>query len=484
MKKLILTIFFSVFFLNITMTYAEHIPEMIKIGLNFGGSAKSSVSLQVNGLDMQAGSIKDNLGRDSSYIVEPMTSDIYIMEESYPAYQQAYLASQIKSLEFGDTFFVVYYDDNFNIGSLNQNSKFDSQIIRSNQGIISVRDTMNNPVLLYDPLSDIRFFSSDNSTIKINSKAYRGAAEFKIDVNHKLTVINTLGIEEYLYGVVPNEMPSSWNKEALKAQAIAARNYAIKNMGKYKSQGFDLCTTQNSQVYGGYESEQKTTNQAVDETRGILAYYENNIAVLFYHSSSGGMTENAENVWSNPVAYLKGVEDSYSLGSPHDNWTYKISKLEVEKILRSKNNDIGDLISIKVDKKSENGRVLELTFKGTLDSVTYQKESIRALFGYSNIKSTYFDLDLNSSKVNEFNSTAKEFDIESIFNDLSAVLNNEPQKEPDGIVFTDTPDEYVFRGKGWGHGLGLSQYGAKNMAESGYTFDQILKHYFTGIQVY
>ena len=255
MKKLILTIFFSVFFLNITMTYAEHIPEMIKIGLNFGGSAKSSVSLQVNGLDMQAGSIKDNLGRDSSYIVEPMTSDIYIMEESYPAYQQAYLATQIKNLEFGDTFFVVYYDDNFNIGSLNQNSKFDSQIIRSNQGIISVRDTMNNPVLLYDPSSDIRLSSSDNSTIKIDSKAYRGAAEFKIDVNHKLTVINTLGIEEYLYGVVPNEMPSSWNKEALKAQAIAARNYAIKNMGKYKSQGFDLCTTQNSQVYGGYESE-------------------------------------------------------------------------------------------------------------------------------------------------------------------------------------------------------------------------------------
>lgn len=484
MKKLILTIFFSVFFLNSTITYSEHIPDLIKIGLNFAGTAKSSVSLQVNGLDVQIGNIKDNLGRDSSYTVRPVTSDIYIMEGSYPSYDQAYMDSQMKNLESGDVFFVVYFEDDFKIGSSNQNIRFDSQVIRSNQGFISVNDTMDRPVLIYDQSADVRFSSTDNSIIRIDSKAYRGSAEFRTDANYKLTVINTLPVEEYLYGVVPKEMPSSWNSEALKAQAIAARNYAIKNIGKYKSQGFDLCTTQNSQVYGGYDAEQKTTNQAVDDTKGVLAYYDNNIAVLFYHSSSGGKTENAENVWSNPVAYLKGVEDTYSLGSPHDNWTYKISKEEVEKILKSKNNDIGELVNITIDKKSENGRVLELTFIGTLDSVMYKKESIRGLLGYSNIKSTYFDLDLNSSQVNEFNSSADKFDIESIFNDLSAVLNKETQKGQDGIIFTNSPDEYVFRGKGWGHGLGLSQYGAKNMAEAGYTFDQILKHYFTGIQVY
>ncbi len=484
MKKIIISIVLSVFFISTLFSNAASVPDSIRIGLYFSNTAKSSVALQVKGLDIQFDNKKENIGLDTSYIVTPVTADIYILENNYTDYNHAYLDSKLKNIESGQDFFVVYSDNAFKIGSFKQNISFDSQVIRSNQRLICVNDIMKRPALIYTQASGLKFASSDNGNIRIESKVYRGFAQFKVDANYKLTVINTIDIEEYLYGVVPKEMPASWNKEALKAQAIAARNYAIKNIDKYKTQGFDLCTTQNSQVYGGYDAEQKTTNQAVDETRGMLAYYQNNIAELFYHSSSGGKTESAENVWSNPVAYLKGVEDSYSLGSPNDNWTYKISKEEIEKILKSKNNDIGNLLNVNVDKKSENDRVLELTFIGTKGSVTYKKESIRGLLGYSNIKSTYFDMDINSSYIQKFNSTEKSVDIENIFKDLSAVLNNDPQKEPDGIDFTNNVNEYVFNGKGWGHGLGLSQYGAKNMADLGYSFEQILKHYFTGIEIY
>ncbi|CBH21434.1 SpoIID/LytB domain precursor (fragment) [Acetoanaerobium sticklandii] len=281
-------------------------------------------------------------------------------------------------------------------------------------------------------------------------------------------------------------MPASWNKEALKAQAISARNYAIKNLNKYKSLGFDLCTTQNSQVYGGVDAEHVDTNKAVDETRGILAYHSGNVADLFYHSSSGGKTENSENIWSNAVPYLRGVEDPYSLGSPNDYWEYKISKSEIENLLRSKGKNIGNFLGIRIDKISENERILKLTFVGDSGETTIEKEAIRGLFGYSNLKSNWFTI--NSQNTKNTQSIVSDSYIAAL-NDLQLFLNKSESNKINGYSNLSNNDiitsqDYLFQGKGYGHGLGMSQYGAKKMAEQGYTFDEILKYYFKGIDVY
>ncbi|MBN2135261.1 MAG: SpoIID/LytB domain-containing protein [Acidobacteria bacterium] len=153
--------------------------------------------------------------------------------------------------------------------------------------------------------------SRDNNTfVKLDGKPYRGHIEFFINQENKLTFINRLNLEDYLKGVVPGEMSGSVYPmlEALKAQAVAARTYAIKNLGQFSKAGYDLCATPLCQVYGGVSVEQQMTNQAVEETTGIIATYQNLPINAMYTSTCGGSTEDVENVFpemSEP--YLKGV---------------------------------------------------------------------------------------------------------------------------------------------------------------------------------
>ncbi len=170
----------------------------------------------------------------------------------------------------------------------------------------------------------------------LDLKKYRGAATALRQNNSNLTIVNLLPTEKYLYGVVPREMPHSWPEEALKAQAVAARGFAVASINKYIDHGFNLCNTVNSQVYGGYEAEQSRTNRAVDLTRGQVITYNGHLAIPYYHSSSGGHTEDSENIWTNAVPYIRGVQDEYSLNSPHKEWEKALKKSEIESILRKK----------------------------------------------------------------------------------------------------------------------------------------------------
>lgn len=135
---------------------------------------------------------------------------------------------------------------------------------------------------------------------------YRG--EFVLyNVNRKITLINRLPIEEYLLGVVPSEMPSKWNLEAHKAQAIAARSYAVANLGKRGSRGYDLKDTPHDQAYGGATSERPNTTHAVLSTKGVIMTYNNKVISAYYHASSGGQTVNSNKVWANSLPYLHSV---------------------------------------------------------------------------------------------------------------------------------------------------------------------------------
>lgn len=152
----------------------------------------------------------------------------------------------------------------------------------------------------------IRTFNPD-SCICIKQKWYKGSIHI-INNEGVLTVINDVGIEDYVKGVTPAEMPSSWNMEALKAQAIAVRSYAIANLGKHASKGYDLVDSTMDQVYNGVLSETAATNQAVDETKGLVLTYDNKIISTMYSASAGGQTKSALEAWGNDIPYLQSVK--------------------------------------------------------------------------------------------------------------------------------------------------------------------------------
>lgn len=146
-----------------------------------------------------------------------------------------------------------------------------------------------------------------SSYICIKQKWYKGTIHI-INNNGDMTVINDVGIEDYVRGVTPAEMPSSWNMEALKAQAIAVRSYAIANLGKHASQGFDLLDSTMDQVYNGVLAETSATNQAVEETKGLVLTYNNKIISTMYSASAGGQTKSALQAWGNDIPYLQSVK--------------------------------------------------------------------------------------------------------------------------------------------------------------------------------
>ena len=201
----------------------------------------------------------------------------------------------------------------------------------------------------------------------------RGEFEVRRYPDSDLTVINILNIEEYLYGVVPQELESSAPMEALKAQAVAARTYTYRNLGKYSKWGFDLVNTVSDQVYAGYDGEKPTTNMAVDQTKGKKILYNGSPISVHYFSSSGGMTENSENVWGTPVAYLKSVPDPYESGDSYNySWTRTFTALELKQRLFLSDVEIGDIVSITIEEVSNAGRPIKVKFTGTKGQIILQ----------------------------------------------------------------------------------------------------------------
>ena len=186
----------------------------------------------------------------------------------------------------------------------------------------------------------------DNAPVIVNGKRYRGNL---IIQPHKagLTVINRLLIDEYLYGVVPEEMPASWNIEALKAQAVAARTFALydKLDRKHTKEGFDVCVTTDCQVYGGMDSEAATTNKAIDATKGEVIVYLNQPICSVFHAASGGQTDDSINVWNVNVPYLRAVEDKEEQ-SPYQSWAVSVTVDNLSKSIKNSYSDIGTIKEI------------------------------------------------------------------------------------------------------------------------------------------
>src|SRR5207245_8668173 len=157
----------------------------------------------------------------------------------------------------------------------------------------------------------------------------------------KLRAINVVGLEQYLYGVVPSEMPFTWLPEALKAQAVAARSYALATR---RTGAFGLYPATRSQVHLGIEHEKPSTNAAVDATAGQVVLYQGEVAKTFFFSTSGGRTASSEDVWGEPVPYLVSVPDSYDSISPYHDWgPFAFTGSKLAKLLKIKGQQVDDL---------------------------------------------------------------------------------------------------------------------------------------------
>ena len=338
---------------------------------------------------------------------------------------------------------------------------------------------------------------------------YYGGFRYERIKGGNITVVNILDLEDYVKGVVPHEMSNSWPIEALKAQAVAARSYALSLGTKHSDGHFDICDNTHCQAYSGLALAGSNSDAAVDQTAGQLALYNNKVAHTYYYSSNGGASESVSVVWGSNQAsypYLVGKADPYEISiSWKDDYTKTVSSDTLVAALKKKGyNTVGSsIVSIAIVSLTEAGNPKQVTFtdnngkKFTLDT-RYVVKDIVGLRSYrygfeasgpgvsvngpdqADIAGMYA---INGSGtvapvpgdvyVLTGSGTVK---LEQSDAEVSGGLGNLGSTKGNNGMFT-------FIGKGWGHNVGMSQYGAYAMAKQGYTYLDILQFYYTGITV-
>lgn len=257
--------------------------------------------------------------------------------------------------------------------------------------------------------------------VTLDDKKYFGSVKL-VRRGEKILVINLTTTEEYLRGVLPVEMSSGWHEEALKAQAIAARTFALKNRRRHEADGYDLCSTSHCQTYKGVEVSARSCDEAIEKTFGEVMKFDGSLIIAAFHTDSGGRTASAEEVWGSELRYLRSIKESERETMP---WT-----LEIE----SKEFGVGKIKSIRLE-RSESGRVKKMIVVGKKKTLELGGNEMRSRFG---LKSTLFEAKLDG-------------------------------------------DSIEIKGYGSGHGVGMSQYGAKRLAERGSDHKEILTHYYSGV---
>ncbi len=274
-------------------------------------------------------------------------------------------------------------------------------------------------------------------TVSVDGHAYRGTVEFRKKKNGSLLVVNELALEDYLKGVIAAEVPNDWEMEALKAQAVASRTYALYQKRSRRSMPYHILDTVESQVYLGTRGERRRAVSAVQATRGEVVLYEDDVIPAFYHASCGGRTEDASVLWGIDEPYLKGVDCDCQRISTYGLWEKRFTVAALMKALRREGYRLGQVQAVESGSITPGGRVKDVLFRTNRGSTAVPAELIRATLGYSRIPSIFFEPELVESEV-------------------------------------------VFSGRGLGHGVGLCQWGAREMAQRGYGYRAILRHYYPG----
>ncbi len=404
---------------------------------------------------------------------------------AYELWESIYLSSE--------SFFYLYDKDNLReIAEINEKNI----IISYNNDEIEILDS-NYTLLETIPADGSVVIGTPDSIIKVAENRYRDFITFL--VKDKIHLINHIYMENYLYGVVPREIPASSHIEALKAQSVVARSYAYRNRAKHRTDGFDLCDTTHCQVYKGYDNEHPSTNRAIDLTYGEFVTYNGNIVETPYHSTSGGKTESSVNSWGGNFPYLIGVEDEFSANSPNSSWTVEFSLREMESKLLAAGVNVGQIEGFEIIDITDSNRVKNLKIIGSNKTEVISGVKMQSVLG---LKSRWFDI-VTQGDIEGNSSTAYviygnsnrpiSINIDKAFildgnrrpvsrARISRVMGSNNMASI-GSLYASSPAKFVVSGRGYGHGVGMSQYGAMEMAKQGYNYMDIIKHYYSGVEI-
>jgi stage II sporulation protein D len=276
--------------------------------------------------------------------------------------------------------------------------------------------------------------------IYVGRKLYRGSLEVKWRTG-RLIVVNTLDLEDYLYGVVPKETPIQWEMAALRAQAIVARTYVLYKRMRQANRDYDVAAQYiQDQHYEGYSAEHSRTTQAVNDTQGLVLTCQGELLPAYYHAESAGHTEDSEHVWSSPHPCLRAVKAQMHPASPYLRWSVSLPLQDIRAALVKQGYAVGAIHGLEPVERSATGRITRLKVSHKSGQAVMRGTDFRLALGPEVIRSTHFTVQLR-----------------------------------DGRAF--------FHGQGWGHGVGLCQWCSQGMAELGHDHEAILTHYYQGARL-
>lgn len=399
-----------------------------------------------------------------------------------------------------------YYDEDRDFVYLDETEETTITMSASGDGVV-VTETNSGEVLFrfdeYGYCLGVRPMGRHTETWCKGYK-YPGGFEYRVNDDGTLTVINVVDIDDYVKGVIPYEMDKDWPLAALEAQAVCARTYAAKC--RHPSLGFDVCAGTCCQVYYGRNRATDLTDEAVDNTAGEMLYYDGKpIENAVYCASNGGATEDGANVWNSDIPYLVGKKDPYEAQTsiPNYNWTVTYTADELTWILEQKDYNIGTVKNVYVSEFTDMGNVAKVTFEGSRGSVTVKGETCRTIFYSStygkSVKSQRFTINgVGASSggiyINDEDTCLSSLEGVSVLSGTGKTTKLDGEAAVLSASGTTTVGEssqsaaskdgtFTITGTGSGHNLGLSQYGAKAMAELGYTYDEILEFYYTDVDI-
>lgn len=363
------------------------------------------------------------------------------------------------------------------------------------------------PLTVFPGLDD-----SVKTVTHFRGNRYYGMFQFRRNSGGDLTVINAVDMDDYVSCLLSQEMSSSWPMEALKAQAVCARNY-VENEDRHKSSGFDVCPTTHCQAYPGVGGSNERTAQAAAETAGLRAWYEGEPAQTYYFASSGGGTEDIKNVWGSSIPYLCGVVDPYEatvsdkIAYWNETKTLTASELNqiIQPYIQAKGYNCAEIVDFQVTELSPTGNVKTISFTDA-NGKTWpftQKNAATIARSYLGLKSIRYTVTRagegsggGTYYVDGGGTLSSMRGVYAISGDgkVGALSGNPYVITAEGAQFLPAPSGeapagagetvYTIQSSGWGHSVGMSQWGAYAMAQQGFSFEEILKFYYPGIEIY
>ncbi len=526
-SKLIVINIIIALILSCSPAFAAEYTDTLRVGIYYGSAAVDSLELKSED-GFSFGIFKDRTFIQSGTTESATVNVIPDMTENVPSYHVDYAAynnsedaqialNDLKSA--GIDGFIAYYNSKFHTMSGNYKNNNDALWAAENLAVKGTVTTASATALrLTDSLGATLFMADDkefgvtvypenyidtDNLISISGSAkgtYRGGFECRELTDGEITVVNTVPVEAYLYSVVCREMSPSWEVEALKAQAVCARNFALGRINYHKQYDFDVCRTVCCQAYATTADQSESVHTAVDETRGELLFYDNELVQAVYSSSMGKRTESVENVWGSNFPYLVSVENPYedTENIYNGKWTKSLTKSRATEIMTARGYNIGDVTSITVLERTPADSVLKLQVTGTNGSKIFERESCRTIFSEATYsqrytvalggQAVYPSVNVYNGKTQTASSLGDVTVLGSSGNtsklsNTSYATDGTSKKQYRVTAASGDSNTFVFSGEGWGHGVGMSQYGAKGMAMAGFDYTEILTHYYTGTYI-